>query len=933
MSTKKTNPVQGTFGNRAKAADTGPVECLGMEFPSEYARREHFTERLREKLKDKAFRSTPGFPQGTDEAILRMSDPPHYTACPNPFLVDFVRVHGRPWDPKEKYEREPFAVDVSEGKTDALYKAHGYHTKVPHLAIVPSILHYTEPGDLVLDGFCGSGMTGLAAQWCGTAPGEYQRKLEMDWKQAGHAAPKWGARRVVLNDLGPAASFIAAGYNLPFDVERFEQEAQRILDEVEQEIGWMYETLHTDGKTKGRINYTVWSEVFSCPECAKEVNFLEEAFDEDRKETRRAFPCPHCSAELTKAKLGRLYESQLDASTGHPVKLPKRHPLLINYTAGSAKFEKAPDAKDLDRILKVVAMGLPPGMPTNRMMNAAADAVAWGDEWRAGVAAFSHVHHLFLARPAHALASMWRRASARSEVRLRNALLFLVEQTIVGMSVMNRYVPTHFSQVNRYMSGRLRVLSQHSEVSPWYILDGKLKRLVKAFDPVPSIDDAAMISTGDCAAVSLPDASVEYVFTDPPFGHNFAYAELNFVTEAWHGVTTHQGPEAIVSSHQKKALPEYQELMQKCFRNYHRVLKPGRWMTVVFSNSSNAVWHTIQEAMGAAGFVIADVRTLDKKQGSFNQVHRVSVDQDLIISAYRPTQDLAHRFKLGHSTPDAAWAFVKEHLQRVPLFVSNDGQLETVRERTPQVLLDRMTAFHVQRGLSVPLSAAEFLAGLQQRFPPRDGMHFLPEQVVEYAKKRMSASALRQRELFVVDEVSAIQWVRQQLQDKPQSFQDLQPQFMQQAQSWAKHEQTIELKLMLEQNFLRYDGKGPLPPTIHSYLSRNFKDLRNLDKEDRRLKEKAADRWYVPDHTKDSDLVRLRERALLVEFEEYKASTERKLKLFRTEAVRAGFKDCWQRNDYATIVKIGEKMPENVLQEDETLLMYYDNSLTRSSTD
>jgi DNA modification methylase len=72
-------------------------------------------------------------------------------------------VYGRPYDPKERYERDPFAVDTSVGKTDALYKAHGYHTKVPHLAIVPSILHYTEPGDIVLDGFAGSGMTGVAA--------------------------------------------------------------------------------------------------------------------------------------------------------------------------------------------------------------------------------------------------------------------------------------------------------------------------------------------------------------------------------------------------------------------------------------------------------------------------------------------------------------------------------------------------------------------------------------------------------------------------------------------------------------------------------------------------------------------------------------------------------------------------------------------------
>ena len=130
------------------------------------ARREHYLLLLAEKLKDPAFRKIEGFPQGTDEAILKMSDPPYYTACQNPFLEQFVSNFGKEYQSTETYAREPLAIDVSVGKFDPLYKAHSYHTKVPHLAIVPSILHYTEPGDLVLDGFCGSGMTGVAAQWC-----------------------------------------------------------------------------------------------------------------------------------------------------------------------------------------------------------------------------------------------------------------------------------------------------------------------------------------------------------------------------------------------------------------------------------------------------------------------------------------------------------------------------------------------------------------------------------------------------------------------------------------------------------------------------------------------------------------------------------------------------------------------------------------------
>ena len=133
----------------------GPVECLGMTFPSDDARREHFLKQLAEKLQDPAFRAQEGFPKGTDDAILAMSDPPYYTACPNPWLAEFVEQFGKPYDPTIEYAREPMAIDVSVGKTDAIYKAHSYHTKVPHLAIVPSILHFTEPGDVVLDGFAG----------------------------------------------------------------------------------------------------------------------------------------------------------------------------------------------------------------------------------------------------------------------------------------------------------------------------------------------------------------------------------------------------------------------------------------------------------------------------------------------------------------------------------------------------------------------------------------------------------------------------------------------------------------------------------------------------------------------------------------------------------------------------------------------------------
>ncbi|MBN1944772.1 MAG: hypothetical protein JW797_03805, partial [Bradymonadales bacterium] len=890
------------------SSKTEPVECLGQTFESDDSRRAHYLTLLAEKLKDPEFRKTPGFPKGTDEDILRLSDPPYYTACPNPFLGDFVRVHGKPYDPTEEYRREPFAVDVSVGKTDALYRAHSYHTKVPHLAIVPSILHYTKPGDLVLDGFCGSGMTGVAAQWCGSPPDAYRWSIEERWKAVGLGMPRWGARRAILGDLSPAATFIAANYNLPFDIEQFSQAARRLLEQVEAELGWMYQTLHVDPASSrltqsepaprllGQINYTVWSEVFTCPECNGEVNFVEEALDEETKRVHDEFPCPGCGVRLTKKKLERLYETRFDKGIGETVKAPRRKPVLINYSVGKAKYEKVPDEFDLAILQRIDRLALPPEVPINRMMNCAEGVEVWGDKWRAGTASFAHVHHLFLNRAAQALAALWRCAQAETDARLRNMLLFFVEQAIWGMSVLNRYQPIQQgrpggSQVNRQLSGVYYVASQIAEVSPEYNLGLRLDRLKKhAFARPFTCGEAATATTGDCANIPLCDDSIDYIFTDPPFGSNFAYAELNFVVEAWHRVFTAPSNEAIVSPTQRKGVHEYQDLMRRCFVEYHRVLKPGRWMTVVFSNSSNAIWRAIQEAMGSAGFIVADVRTLDKQQGSFNQVHGVTVKQDLVISAYKSTEALAQRFALGTANIDSVWAFVGEHLRNIPIFV---GTAEVIAERTPQMLHDRMIAFFVQRGVAVPVSGPDFFAGLVARYSNRDGMYFLPEQVTQYDRKRTSVRELRQLELFVSDEASATQWVRQQLDRKPQSFQELQPQFMLQLKSWAKHEKTVELKEILALNFFCYDGKGPVPSQVHSYLSSNFKDLRNLEKDDPALKAKAKDRWYVPDPSKEADLEKLRLRTLLREFEEYKLSTSRKIKVFRTEAVRAGFKHCY----------------------------------------
>ena len=908
----------------------GPVECLGMTFPSDNARREHFLKLLAEKLKEPEFRAREGFPKGSDDAILAMSDPPYYTACPNPWLSEFVSQYGRPYDPAEKYAREPMAIDVSVGKTDALYKAHGYHTKVPHLAIVPSILHFTDPGDVVLDGFSGSGMTGVAAQWCGAAPATYRHQLELEWKKAGLAAPKWGVRRIILNDLSPAATFIGANYNTPFDVSKFENEGKKLLKEADKNIGWMYRTLHSDGRTEAKIQYTVWSDTFSCQACAGEVIFTEAALDIETKKVSKTIVCPHCGAEATKEQMDLVFESFVDPASGQVSQRPKRVPSLIVYKIGKETYEKQPDEEDLSRLSKIADLALPNEMPMDTLPDTQMTRVG-----RMRTTRTEAIHHMYLPRAAHGMSEVWRLAKNHPDPRIRSFLIYMVEQAIWGMSILARYTPTHFSQVNQYLSGVFYVASQISECSPWYILDGKLSRLVSAFQKFHPKSGVAAVTTGSATSLPIPDNTVDYIFTDPPFGENIYYADLNILVESWHGVTTDPTPEAIVDRVREKAVPEYQHLMTKAFREYFRVLKPGRWMTVVFSNSRAAVWNSIQVSLQQAGFVVAEVNAPDKKQGSFQQlVSPNAVKQDLVISAYKPNGGLEERLSERGAAPESAWDFVQTHLRQLPVTKGKSGILEMVVERDPRRIYDRMVAWFVRHDFPVPLSTEEFLDGLRSRFAERDGMAFLPEQVAEYDRKRAQVAQAPQMELFVSDERSAIDWLTDFLRKRPSTYQEVHPEFTTQVGAgWKKHEEKPELSALLEDNFLRFDGNGDVPSQIHSYLSTNFKDLRGLEKEDPRLKAKAKDRWYVPDPNKAKDLEQKRERSLLKEFEAYKTANKRQLKESRLEVLRAGFKTAWAAKDYKTIIGIAEKLPDETLQEDEKLLLWYDQALTRTEAD
>ncbi len=808
-------------------------------------------------------RDIDGFPLGKDEDILALSDPPFYTACPNPYINQFIEKYGKPYDPEtDSYHREPFVGDVSEGKNDPIYNAHSYHTKVPHKAIMKFIKHYTEEGDIVFDGFCGTGMTGVAAQLLN--------------------------RKTVLSELSPAATFIAYNYNNPVNPEEFEKEARKILKEVEKECGWMYETNHISPKDehgndsqlsfsdkasqKGKIHYVVWSDVFICLYCQNEFVFWDVAVDKINGKVRTIFTCPHCNAEIVKRECKRSVNSLYDSAIQKKITVAKQVPVLINYSYGKKRYEKVPDKDDLALIKKIEEMEIPYWYPTDKMPD------GYNTEQPKKSHGLTHVHHFYTKR------NLWILSVIREKVQ--NQFIYIW----VFNSIQN-----YVTKKQNYMGGGggitgtwyIPSLIQEKNVFDTFIR--KIKNVKKAILYFNYKKNSFVVSVNSLTESNVGENSIDYIFTDPPFGDNLMYSELNFLWESWLKVHTNNQEEAIINKTQNKGLDEYTELMMECFKEMYRILKPNRWITVEFHNSKASVWNRIQEALARAGFIIAQVAVLDKKQGTFKQVTSAgAVKNDLVINAYKPKIEFAQRF-LKTAGEGMEADFIVQQLEHLPV--------KPNIERSEKMLFSKMLAHYVQNGFKIEYDSTKFYKLLSDNFIELDGYWFLDNQVREYNewKKNLSLDKSKkvldgQQILMISDEKSALAWIYNFL-DIPKTYSDIFTAY--QKVTTTTDDIIPELREILNNNFISEEGKyrRPLGQMEKETINKNRE--RELEREFQRLLQQAREK-------------------------------RGKIQSVRKEVLIYGFTKSYQEGRYDQILTMADKLANNIIKNSVDIMDFVD---------
>ncbi len=755
--------------------------CWPVDPPPDGGTLRYLAERMSELAGDidqpttmwRLFCDAVGFPLGEWQRLAQLSTPPRIIFGPNPWVAgtsdeSLPRGHDAHTSHSPEFPAvAPLSADVSEGKGHVIYNAHSYHTKVPHRAIMRYILHYTQPGDVVLDGFCGTGMTGVAAALCGdrrevealgyhihadgrlTCAGDRKTESSAPATTAATAPEtRLGIRHAVLLDLSPAATLIASVYNSPHDAQQFRSKAHSILDRLEEQLGWMYWTVHSqptetsndpasrqdqlrsytrrllqcedipslaqmirdmrsEGVPFGTIGMIGWSEVFECPHCRREFVFADAAVDSESGKVADRFACLHCGALLRKRELTAVrcsHETLCETPHTH-----RTTPVWVHYQYRGKRYRKRADAWDRALIEQLGRFRVDRWYPQDRLF--------LGRETRRNDRrGITHIHHFYTPRNLRCLAAM--REACDSEPPL---LLWFTSQ-LVNVSKLNRYRPAVTFPYNP-LSGTLYVGSLVAESNPLIAYRNKSEKIAKALETIQADN---RVICGSLSGLLLPDESVDYIFTDPPFGGNLAYSELNLLWESWLGVLTHRSEEAIETRVQGKSPEDYAHLMKWCFRQYFRVLKPGKWITVEFHHTQPHVWDALQQALCSAGFVIADVRTLDKKLGTFKQVTNPgTVKQDLIVSAFKPRLAIA----VGHAEPASEaeiWDFVDSRLMQLPLDPAQDPR--QFDERQDYRLFNRLVAWLLETGRRVPLSAPQFYAELRNRYTEKNERFFVKQE-------------------------------------------------------------------------------------------------------------------------------------------------------------------------------------------------------------
>jgi len=572
---------------------------------------------------------------------------------------------------------------LPSSRSGVLFNAFSYPTKISPEAIAIFIACHTNVGDTVLDPFAGSGTTGLAGLLCDCPT----PKMIETAKKIG-VKPKWGARKIILQELSGIGAFIAKTMCNPPNPSEFEKVSNEALDEVEEDNKSLYQVKDDNGES-GKQRYTIWSDILVCPKCKLEVSFWDAVVQFAPLAISQNFTCSKCGSKTKTSETERAIESYHDKIIGKKIIRKKRIPIKVYGKTGKRTWKKLANKKTAISNKNKFNKQVIPKTTIN-----------WGDLYRKGYhKGITHIHHFYTVKNLIAFSTLWDKSNTISKDLKEAFQLLVLSYNTSHSTLMSRVVIKKNNEdfvLTGAQSGVLYISSLPVEKNIFLGVRRKIKTFRKAFELVYKSKSSVQVINASSTKIALPDQSVDYIFTDPPFGGYIPYSEINQINEAWLGIETKQENEVIVSNAQNKSEAQYGDLMELVFKEMYRVLKNDGKSTVVFHSAKASIWRALMTAYENAGFSVNTSSILDKVQGSFKQVtSTVKVQGDPLL--------LLEKKEVKTKVNGKSYESIVEDLLKIADLSNEDSN-----ERSQERLYSRFVSKCLELSLPVSMNAEDF---------------------------------------------------------------------------------------------------------------------------------------------------------------------------------------------------------------------------------
>lgn len=480
----------------------------------------------------------------------------------------------------------------AEGHTPQ-YKMHKYFARRPYNVFKHIIKHYSSKGDIVLDLFCGGGVTVFEAA-----------ALE---------------RNVVGVDLNPLAAFISRMQMFNGEISELKDSYRRFLLTENKKYSDWYKVVFSDDE--GTAIWFEWAYIVKCPSCGARITLTEK-----NKKSNGVYFCsnPNCKAHINGVK-------RVDCHPDGSI------PLRVKYLSSKTNMtfvreigiENMPIFQNIDfeKVVSDLKYKVNFEIPNN-----------WDRQYEdklqeKGIITYSD---FFTARN-----------------YTLNCLIFndIMELRGTTGSLMNEYLYFLFSSSLRYTNKMTRVTdnwehgnptamdkhafwlpNQYVETNILDVLNQRSKAIIKGctyssatlpngLQEVSNFDDiklrnSYMVLNRSSSNLPIPDTSVDVIITDPPYGSNVQYSELSTIWNAWFAIYKgldnyiYKDEEAVVNRKKNfdgsKTVDDYEDMLFQVYSEGARVLKDNGYLVFTFNNKNIKVWIAMLKAVARAGFYLPD---------------------------------------------------------------------------------------------------------------------------------------------------------------------------------------------------------------------------------------------------------------------------------------------------------------------------------------